>query len=152
MFWRLGTMLERFFEAKSFGLHISKPKHVPENTIFYVSKMSIMAMWLCIMAMYHGYVSWLCIMAMYRGYVSWLCILYYLYYVLYKNDSSESKKVNFWKVLKILFWYRIQNLRKILWRFAPKSLIFVHSASSYGRNKFCIEFRSQCMSYISLWE
>ena len=26
MFWRLGTMLERFFKAKSFGLHISKPK------------------------------------------------------------------------------------------------------------------------------
>ena len=30
---------------------------------------------LCIMTMYHGYVSWLCIMAMYLGYVSWLCIL-----------------------------------------------------------------------------
>ena len=30
--------------------------------------------WLCIMAMYHGYVSWLCIMAMYHGCVSWLCI------------------------------------------------------------------------------
>ena len=60
------------------------------------------------------------------------------------NDSYESKDVTFWKVLKILFWYRIQNLRKILWRFAEKSLIFVHSASSYGRNKFCIEFRSQC--------
>ena len=32
--------------------------------------------WLCIMAMYHGYVSRLCITAMYHGYVSWLCILY----------------------------------------------------------------------------
>ena len=26
MLWRLGTMLERFFEAKSFGLQISKTK------------------------------------------------------------------------------------------------------------------------------
>ena len=86
------------------------------------------------MAMYHGYVSRLCIMAMY-------IILFILRII--RNDSSESKKVNFWKMLKILFWYRIQNLRKILWRFAQKSLIFVHSASSYGRNKFCIEFRSQ---------
>ena len=46
----------------------------------YVSWLCIMAMYhgyvsrLCIMAMYHGYVSWLCIMAMYHGYVSWLCI------------------------------------------------------------------------------
>ena len=68
MFRRLGTMLERFFEAKSFGLHISKPKHVPGNIFFDVSKMSIMAI-------YHGYVSWLCILAMYHGYVSWLCIM-----------------------------------------------------------------------------
>ena len=81
MFWRLGTMLERFFEAKSFRLHISKPKHVPGNTFFDVSKMSIVAMchgyvsWLCIMAMYHGYVSWLCIMAMCHGYVSWQCVM-----------------------------------------------------------------------------
>ena len=87
MFWRLGTMLQRFFKAKSFGLHISNLKHVPGNTIFDVSKMIVWCLcitvsWLCIMAMYHGYVSWLCIMAMYHGYVSWLCILYYLYYVL----------------------------------------------------------------------
>ena len=84
-------MLERFFKVKSFGLHISNLKHVPGNTIFDVSKMiawclCIMAMyhgyvsWLCIMAMYHGYVSWLCIMAMYHGYVSWLYI--YIYYVI----------------------------------------------------------------------
>ena len=72
-------MLERFFEAKSFGLHLSKPKHIPGNTFFDVPNMSTMAMyhghvsWLCIMAMYHGYVSWLCIVAMYLGYVSWLC-------------------------------------------------------------------------------
>ena len=94
--------------------------------------------WLCIMAMYHGYVSWLCILAMYLGYVSWPCILVmYLGYVswlcilamyhgyvsrlfitpiyhayvsrlcimamyiilhvlsIIRNDSSESKKVNF---------------------------------------------------------
>ena len=31
MFWRLGTMLERFFKAKSFRLHISKPKKIPGN-------------------------------------------------------------------------------------------------------------------------
>ncbi len=42
-------MLERFFEAKSFGLLISRPKHVLGNTFFDVSKMSIMAM-------YHGYI------------------------------------------------------------------------------------------------
>ena len=70
-------------------------------------------------------------------------IVYYIWCII-KSDSSESKKANFWKVHKILFWYRIQNLRKILWRFAQKSLIFVHSASSYGQNKFRIEFRSQC--------
>ena len=73
-------MLERFFEVKSFGLHISTPKQVRGNIVFDVSKMAtvcIMAMhhcyvsWLCIIAMYHGYVSWLCIMAMYHGYVSW---------------------------------------------------------------------------------
>ena len=79
-FWRLGTMLERFFKAKSFGLHISNLKHVPGNTIFDVSKMIVWCLgitvsWLCIMAMYHGYVSWLCIMATYHGYVSWPCIM-----------------------------------------------------------------------------
>ena len=36
MFWRLGTMLERFFEAKSFGLHLSKPKKIPEIIFFYI--------------------------------------------------------------------------------------------------------------------
>ena len=82
-------MLERFFEAKSVGLHISKPQHVPGNQFFYVSKMSTMAMyhgyvsWLCFLAMYHGYVSWLCIMAMYHGYVSWLCIM-----AMYHGDVS----------------------------------------------------------------
>ena len=55
-------------------------------------------------------------------------------------DSDSATKT----IFKILFWYRIQNLRKILLRFAQKSLIFDHSASSYGRNKFCIEFWSQC--------
>ena len=74
-------MRKRFVEAKSFGLHISKPKHVLGNTFFDVSKMSTMAMyhgnvsWLFIMAMYHGYAPWLCTMAMYHGYVSWLCIM-----------------------------------------------------------------------------
>ena len=77
MFWRLGTMLERFFKAKSFGLHISKPKHVPGNTFFDVSKMSIVAM--C-----HGYVSWLCILAMYHGYVCIIAMYHgYVYYIIY---------------------------------------------------------------------
>ena len=62
-------MRKRFFEAKSFGLHISNPKHVPGNIFVDVSKM----------AMYHGYVSWLCVMdiymTMYRIDVSWLCIM-----------------------------------------------------------------------------
>ena len=90
-FWRLGTMLERFFEAKSFGLHISNPKHVPGNIDFDGSKMAMYhayVSWLCIMAMYHGYVSWLCIMAMFHAYVSRLCIMaiyhgyvYYRYYI-----------------------------------------------------------------------
>ena len=87
MFWRLGTVLERFFKAKSFGLHISNLKHVPGNTIFDDSKMVVWCLcitvsWPCIFAMYlgyvswyHGYVSWLCTMAMYHGYVSWLCIM-----------------------------------------------------------------------------
>ena len=106
MFWRFGTMLERFFKAKSFGLHISNlRKHTflcfEDDCMVsmyhgYVSWPCIMAMyhgqvsWLCITAMYHGYVSRLfitpvsrlCIMAMYHGYVSWLCILYYIYYAL----------------------------------------------------------------------
>ena len=83
MFWRLGTMLERFFKAKSFGLHISNLKHncwCFEDDCMVSMYHGIMAMyhgyelWLCIMAMYHAYVSRLCIMAMYHGYVSWLCI------------------------------------------------------------------------------
>ena len=41
----------------------------------------------CILSMYHGYVSWLCIVAMYHGHVSWLCItaMYhgYVYYIIY---------------------------------------------------------------------
>ena len=111
-------MLERFFKAKSFGLHISNLKHVPGNTILmirrwlygvYVSRYHGYVSWLYIMAIYHGYVSWLCIMAMYHGYVSRLCIMamyhgyvYYIYIYTYilciiKNDSSESKKVIFLK-------------------------------------------------------
>ena len=31
-------MLERFLIAKSFGLHISKPKKIPENIMFDISK------------------------------------------------------------------------------------------------------------------
>ena len=31
-------MLERFFEAKSFGLHISKPKKIPGNIFVDISK------------------------------------------------------------------------------------------------------------------
>ena len=77
-------MLERLFEAKSFRLHISNPKNVLGNTVFDISKMSAMAM-------YHGYVSWLCIMAMYHGYV----YIYIYILCIIKNDSSESKKVNF---------------------------------------------------------
>ena len=71
-------MLERFFEVKSFGLHISNPKQVPGNIVFDVSKMAMYhgyASLLCIMAMYLGYVSWLCILAVFHGYVSWLCIM-----------------------------------------------------------------------------
>ena len=71
-------MLERFFKAKSFGLHISNPKHVPGNIFVDVSKMVMYhgyVSWLCLMAIYRGYVSWLCIMAMYRSYVSWICIM-----------------------------------------------------------------------------
>ena len=45
----------------------------------------------CMLSMYHGYASWLCIMVIYHGYVWWP--------IYYKNDSSESKKVNFWKVV-----------------------------------------------------
>ena len=60
--------------------------------------------WLCIMGVYHGYVSWLCIMAMYHGHVSRLCLMAMYTILLFilriiRNDSSESKKVNFWKML-----------------------------------------------------
>ena len=40
MFWRLGTMLERFLKVKSFGFHISKPKKIPLNIFFDISKRS----------------------------------------------------------------------------------------------------------------
>ena len=74
-------MIVQFVEAKSFGVHISKPKQVPGNTIFDASKMIVWC--LCFMAMYHGHVSWLCIMAiswlcilrMFLGYIYWLCIM-----------------------------------------------------------------------------
>ena len=103
MFWRLGTMLERFFKAKSFGLHISNLKrNMCQETQFLMFRRwlyvyahclyAVYVSWLCIVAMYHGYVSWLCIMAMSHGYVSWLSIMamyhgyvYYiiLYYIIY---------------------------------------------------------------------
>ena len=92
-------MLERFFEAKSFGLHISNPKHVLGNIFVDVSKVAMYhgyVSWPYIMAMYHGYIScyisWLCIMAMYHGFVSWFGIM-----AMYPmgNDSFESKDVNF---------------------------------------------------------
>ena len=38
MFWRLGTMLEWFLKVKSFGFHISKPKKIPLNIFFDISK------------------------------------------------------------------------------------------------------------------
>ena len=38
MFWRLGTMLKRFFIATSSRLHISKPKQIPWNIFFDISK------------------------------------------------------------------------------------------------------------------
>ena len=38
MFWRLGTMLERFLKVKSFGFHISKPKKIPGNIFLDISK------------------------------------------------------------------------------------------------------------------
>ena len=41
MFWRLGTMLERFFKAKSFGFHISKPIKIPGNIFFDISKVKM---------------------------------------------------------------------------------------------------------------
>ena len=38
MFCRLGTMRKRFVIAKSFGLDISKPKKIPGNIFFDISK------------------------------------------------------------------------------------------------------------------
>ena len=38
MFCRLGTTLKRVFIGKSFGLHISKPKKIPGNIFFDISK------------------------------------------------------------------------------------------------------------------
>ena len=38
MFLRLGTMLERFCIGKSFRLHLSKPKKIPGNIFFDISK------------------------------------------------------------------------------------------------------------------
>ena len=45
MFWRLGTMPKRFFIAKSFRLHISKPKKIPGNIFFDISKVRKSAFW-----------------------------------------------------------------------------------------------------------
>ena len=68
-------MLERFFKAKSFGLHISKPKLVPQNTGDNLNRNQTSTdngltcvIFVCIIAMYHCYVSLLCIVAMYHGY------------------------------------------------------------------------------------
>ena len=143
-------MLERFFEAKSFGLHISNPKQVLGNIIFDVSKMivrlrTLYACCLCIMAMYHGYASWLCIMVIYHGYVSWLCIMA-MYHGLYiiKTIAANPRRSIFEKCFKSCFdRLERQSARKCILKvdFVSPDLL---SASSYGRNKFRIEFRSQC--------
>ena len=51
---------------------------------------------------------------------------------------------NFQKCFKSCFDSRCRIYAKICEDSPKKSLMFIHSTSSYGRNKFCIEFRSQC--------
>ena len=75
-FWRLGTMRERFFEAKRFRLHILTPEICTRKHSFWCFEDDCMFIHSVFMlSMYHGYVSWLRIMAMYLGYASWLCIM-----------------------------------------------------------------------------
>ena len=95
MFWRLGTMPKRFFIAKSFRLHISKPKKIPGNIFFDISKMIV---WLCTL-----YLCCLCIMAMYHGYVSWLCIMaidHVYFLIFYKRVPLICPQgPKFWNIL-----------------------------------------------------
>ena len=62
MLWRLGTMLKRFFKAKSFSLHIQKPK-VPQSTQNHLNRNQTSTdnwltcvIFVCIIAVYHCYV------------------------------------------------------------------------------------------------
>ena len=55
-----------------------------------------------------------------------------------------AKIVFFQRSLKMLFWQRIRNLRKISCRSVPWVYSEVLSASSYGWTKVKLEFRSQC--------
>ena len=70
-FWRLGTMLKRFFKAKSFRLHIPKPKEVPTSIEHHPSRYKkTQTINMCHICMYNSYVSLLCIVAMYHCYAS----------------------------------------------------------------------------------
>ena len=82
MFWSLGAMLKRFFEAKSFIFHIPKPVQVPKITYFGYFCKSCMYMhhvrMLCMSYMYVFYVCIICMHSMYSTYVSfvfYVCIL-----------------------------------------------------------------------------
>ena len=70
---------------------------------------------------------------------------------IHKNTTCESTEVTFWKVILILIWYWIQNLRKKLCLLVSRISSKVLYAPSSGRNKFCIEFWSQCRIIRGNW-
>ena len=83
MFWSLETMLERFFEAKSFRFHIPKQIQVPKLT--YLG-------YFCISCMYTHHVRMVC---MYSMHLFYACILY-MYseetlLILWRSTSFWSK-------------------------------------------------------------
>ena len=101
--------------------------------------------WLCIIAMYYGYVPWLCITPMYHGNVSWLCIMA-MFIILYiytlciiKTIAANPRRSFFEKNLKSCFDSGFRIYVKFC-EDSPKNRWF---SSSYGQNKFRIEFRSQ---------
>ena len=87
------------FQSEKLRIAYIKPETCTRKHDFWCFEDDCMvSMYHGIMAMYHGYVSWLCILAMYHGYVFYIYI-YIIILCIIKNDSSESKKVFFWKML-----------------------------------------------------
>ena len=67
------------------------------------------------------------------------------FFVVFFEKFILSRKFHLF--FNIVFWHQIQNLRNKCGIFPPVVLLEVLSASSYGWNKFWIEFWSQCLIF-----